>query len=290
MTRIGFSGKERGQVLLIVVLVLVIGLVVGLSVAARTITNLRISTEEENSQRAFSAAEAGIEQLLNSGDSSIPPTDFDNKTQYSATSNSISGTQFLINDGKTVFKDDGVDIWLVDHNADGSLNYSSGWQSPLITGNRNISFHWGDSATGCNEAAFEIIAITGSSAAPRTTRYGVDPCNARRVSNKFSSADNRPYSSAGQNFYFEYTITINNDVSKGIVVRVIPLYASARVAIRACNNNGLGGGNCTPLPSQGSRVESIGTDTTSNTARKIAVFQGFPKLPNEFFQYSLFNP
>ena len=52
---------QKGQILLLVVLVMTIALTIGLSLATRTITDIRTTTEEENSQRAFSAAEAGIE-------------------------------------------------------------------------------------------------------------------------------------------------------------------------------------------------------------------------------------
>src|SRR3990167_7914471 len=53
-----------GQILLIVVLAAVVSLTVGLSAISRTITNTRVTTEEANSQKALSAAEAGIEELL----------------------------------------------------------------------------------------------------------------------------------------------------------------------------------------------------------------------------------
>ena len=63
---------ERGQALLIVLLVMTVALTVGLSVATRTIVNVRITTQEEQSQRAFSAAEAGIEETLRTCTTSCP--------------------------------------------------------------------------------------------------------------------------------------------------------------------------------------------------------------------------
>lgn len=56
--------KRRGQILILVLLVVVVALAVGLSVASRNITNLRTSTQTEQSQRAFSAAEGGVEDVL----------------------------------------------------------------------------------------------------------------------------------------------------------------------------------------------------------------------------------
>lgn len=56
--------RQSGQILVLVLLVVVVALSVGLSVASRNITNIRTSTQTEQSQRAFSAAEGGIEDVL----------------------------------------------------------------------------------------------------------------------------------------------------------------------------------------------------------------------------------
>src|SRR3989338_1032652 len=56
--------KRRGQILILIILIVVVALAVGLSVASRNITNLRTSTQTEHSQRAFTAAEGGIEDVL----------------------------------------------------------------------------------------------------------------------------------------------------------------------------------------------------------------------------------
>lgn len=56
--------KKSGQILVLVLLVVVVILAVGLSVASRNLTNLRTSTQAEQSQRAFTAAEGGVEDAL----------------------------------------------------------------------------------------------------------------------------------------------------------------------------------------------------------------------------------
>lgn len=58
------AGYKSGQILVLVLLIVVVALSVGLSVASRNITNLRTSTQTEQSQRAFSAAEGGVEDVL----------------------------------------------------------------------------------------------------------------------------------------------------------------------------------------------------------------------------------
>src|SRR5581483_11095277 len=136
-----FNKKERehGQILLIVVLAMVVFLTVGLSVVSRSITNLRTSVDEENSQRAFSAAEAGVEQALKSGQgisiqTPLNATDPKNPTFIkSVTVTSQSATQLLLNNGNQILKDDGYDLWLSnypDYSAPQDYNLTVFWGIP----------------------------------------------------------------------------------------------------------------------------------------------------------------
>src|SRR3982751_5271728 len=58
--------NEKGQALLIVVLVMVVALTVTLSVVSRSIVNLKTSTQQTDSQKVLAAAEAGVEQSIQS--------------------------------------------------------------------------------------------------------------------------------------------------------------------------------------------------------------------------------
>ncbi|MBU0619066.1 hypothetical protein KKD62_02400 [Patescibacteria group bacterium] len=58
------KNREKGQVLLIVLLVTVVALTLGLGAISQSITDIKISEEEEESARAFNLAEAGIEEAL----------------------------------------------------------------------------------------------------------------------------------------------------------------------------------------------------------------------------------
>src|SRR3989344_9543942 len=62
--QVGLPRRQAGQILLIVILVIVISSTVGLSLVSRSITSLRTSTEEAESQEALAAAEAGGERAL----------------------------------------------------------------------------------------------------------------------------------------------------------------------------------------------------------------------------------
>lgn len=274
------SKLERGQILLIVVLVLVIGLVVGLSVATRSITNLRVSTEEENSQRAFSAAEAGVEQLLKTGSSSLNNPNLGNNASFTATTNRISGQQILVNGGKPVLKDDGVDVWL--------STYPT-YATPLTWPRFLVA--WGEPGVTCTStpqpAAVEIIVISGPIAAPTSRTYAYDPCPRN---NNFNNLSGGTQNQIVNGKTFQYATDPDDiQLTNALLVRIIPLYANAPIGVMPCDHTRL---DCAPsgLPEQGSTIESIGRDLNSSTTRKIAVFQGHPKLPNEFFQYSFFSP
>src|SRR3989344_3793955 len=58
------KSRKSGQILILVLLIVVVALAVGLSVASRNLTNLKTATQTEQSQRAFTAAEGGVEDVL----------------------------------------------------------------------------------------------------------------------------------------------------------------------------------------------------------------------------------
>ncbi len=278
--------KEAGQTLLIIVLVMVVALTVGLSVASRSIVNLRTSTEEDSSQRAFSAAEAGVERVLKTNQQ-IPAQssiDLGNNSKISQVQVlPVSGNEFLVNGGNPVSKDDGADIWLATHNADAeqTIDYSTSLSPQFFT------IYWGSSANGCSEAAIEVIVISGTIASSLTSkRYVYDPCGSRVASNRFDNNVGSGKTIGGKIFSYSTNITGPHaipNISNGLLVRVIPLYANTSIGVSTYNP---GGNNPTSLPSQGKQIESTGVSGT--TTRKITVFQGFPSLPAELFQYVMF--
>src|SRR3989344_4715713 len=98
--QVGLPRRQAGQILLIVILVIVISSTVGLSLVSRSITSLRTSTEEAEPQKAFSAAEAGIERALQ-GDLLIGSTTDGiftaNKSKYRVDIDQDSTSTFLVN-------------------------------------------------------------------------------------------------------------------------------------------------------------------------------------------------
>jgi len=267
---------QKGQILLIIILVMTVALTIGLSVATRTITNIRTSADEESSQRAFSAAEAGIEQVLqnnNSGNGS-----FTNNTTYQTSVSSVGGTGFLLNNGSPILKDTAVDVWLAPY-----PNMNTPWTGA-------VTIYWGSSSDNCTNseatnsmAALEIVLITGTKANPRLFNYPIDPCDARANVNRFDndSIDTNNTTAQGRTFGFRKSIEITN----GLLLRIIPLYAPTRGAIISCSCDG---NTIINFPPQGTLVTSTGS--SGDTQRKIVGFREYPKLPLQLFPFVIFAP
>lgn len=259
---------QKGQILLIVVLVMVTTLTIGLSVAARSITNIRTSQDAASSEKAFTAAEAGIEKSLTNSASSSGS--FTNSSTYQTQIITVAGNEFPLNNGSPVLKDDSSDIWLSTY-----PNYTNQWTGTL-------SIYWGQPTDNCTQsestntmAALEIVELSGSQNNPQMTRYDVDPCSARSLSNKFQYVPQGGGTVAGTNYMYKTTIP----VTQGLFVRVVPLYAPALIAAQTCPT-------CNQLPAQGTVVQSTGISAA--TQRTIITYHYYPKVPGEILQYGLF--
>lgn len=261
------KASEKGQALLIVILVMVVSLTIGLSVASRSIVNLRTSTEEENSQRAFSAAEAGVEKAITTGTGITAAQDLgNNATIKEVDIGEVSGTEFVLNGGNNVEKDNGIDLGL-------SQDYP-GYERPQ--GISSFYVHWGSQSDSCTTspptaAAIELIVLSGTLRFPQSARYAFDPCSR---GNNFSSPDSGSYIISGKTFKYRF----GGSISNGLIARIVPLYTNTPIGIRST----------TSLPSQGKVIQSTGA--SGGTERKITYFKGYPQLPVEFFQYILFSP
>ena len=294
--------RQGGQVLLVVVLVIIVASTIGLSVASRSITNIRTSTEEAESQKALSAAEAGIERAIQG---SIPigvqGQNPSNNSSYVAKVTPVESSSFIINGQSavlnaagdvintipnTVPKDEGADVWFVDHNANGDPIYSR--PKPI----NFVNLYWGTSSEECGNInsmpAIQVIVVTRDQSEPneiKSYRYVYDSCNRGNNFTKAEDAGNYKINGA-PGITFKYK-TPQNDLGRGIkdivLMRVIPIYKDAVIGIDTCNP---GGQNCEALPSQGYIISSTGTSGQAN--RKITVFKGYPQTYLPYLSYGLF--
>ena len=157
------AGKQSGQALLVVVLIMVVSLTIGLSVASKSITNYKSSTEQAESQKALSAAEAGIEQAIKTQTSTNGSVDM-KLSSFKTTVVDSSGQNILLNGGNVVSRDQGIDVWLSNY-----PNYSQ--PNPPVG---NLTIYWGTSVDPCDDPALEVALIYGTTANPSLTKAAFD--------------------------------------------------------------------------------------------------------------------
>lgn len=278
------SRGQGGQVLLIVILLVAVT-VVGLSLMTRNIVSLRIATEEAESQRAQAAAEAGVERVIQA---SIPigiSDSLTNNSQYETTVDEIKSSSFLINGGNNIPKDEGADVWFVDHDSNNAPVYSQAKSAQFF------NLYWGLASEVCGTptapAAIEAIVVTRDNTTGETKsyRYVYDACGTR--GNNFTQAEPGNFTVAGVTF--TNRTSPQNDLAKNVndivFIRVIPIYKDAVIAVSACNHSQTPA-TCTSLPSQGYVITSTGISGQANS--KFTVFKGYPQAYLPYLSYGLF--
>ncbi len=265
--RRSFSEASRqGQMLLVVVLTMIVALTVGLSVVSRTITNLRISRQSEESQRAFQAAEAGIEKTIESGSPSS--IDLSNNAKYTTNIDNPSGNSFVLNGSEIVEQDVGMDIWLSDY-----PDYSN----RICQSSCTVSINFNTSEQSCSagaenntQAGIEVVLLSGIVSNPTLNKYLFDPCSGRTT-----GASNVGSGTTIDGVTFIHSVSI--PVTNGIIARVIPIYNSVKIGLSSSVD----------LPIQGRIIESVGE--AGETVRKVQYFSSHPQLPLEIFPYSIIS-
>ncbi|MBI4100332.1 hypothetical protein HY439_01190 [Candidatus Microgenomates bacterium] len=278
------ANSERGQVLLIALLVMVVGLTVGLSVVARSITNIKISTQNEESQRAFFAAEAGLEVALLPngavGSGSVGSANYN----VTATETSPANNIFIF--PATVKVDDTRTLWLVKHDPADSTKLMD--SSAYYTA-QTINVCWQDAST---TPAMEIILIYKEGGNTyRVARGAYDPDGGR--GNNFSGVtSSSPPNCGSADLKYRKSISFTGDFNVNpadkilVALRLRPIYADVKIAVEGASAAGScpGGNGC--LPAQGKLFASTGTD--ANTTRKVQVFKSYPAFP-AIFDFVLFS-
>src|SRR3989338_627618 len=250
--------KRRGQVLVLVLLVVVVALAVGLSVASRNLTNLRTTTQTEQSQRAFNAAEGGIEDVLSRiSDPSI-----------------VSGSTFPVTVGDleasvTVNKENYF-FWTIPEGEVGQVDLKG---PPQATG--DIRIEWAvasDAVESDKPASIEVTQIYGTAPNYNQKRDaysgGIFPGERDELGFTPGSCN-----SLGD-FKCEVTITLELNP---VLLRIRPFWNRATVKVTGTN-----------LPVQQYEVISSATSDLGLT-RKIQVTKtAIPQLP-AVFDYVLYS-
>lgn len=289
---------ERGQALVLVLLSLAVVLTIVLFVLSRSITDIAVSTNQEASVRAFSAAEAGIENILVIGTAPAGSVTIGNATYTASIGDYAGGTSALPKDfpyPTSLSSGDSAITWFISHDASGNIVPDKGFTGGAL------KVCWGNSGTAAGSGTTPAIEVSVYyESTPRNistlkiARAVVDPNVARTSVNSFSSPDAGTCTIAGNNYEFQKTIDFSTIGATGIPVlsqstqgglifaRVRLLYNTDVPHVLGTTVNGVAG-DSDSLPSQGQGITSTGVAGTGqagvNTTRKVTVFQAWGETP-----------
>jgi len=299
LPRMGKSSSS-GQALILVVVVLAVALVAVLSVVSQTVTEVGVTTQEEDSLRAFNEAEAGVEYALfdpvigTSGQVNLGPQIQPNVDVSLALPS--NGRDFV--HPLRIGLGESLTFWLVSHDTTG-LYFSC--NPDCYTGD-SFDICWGE--LGSNVAAEVSLYydenLTGLGANPnfsgmRVATQVYDPDDTRNENstgggNQFLETNiaDGSCSISGQTFGYGASINWNsvltplpcNGNDGCIVMATVKLFYNATpqpVGISLALSG---------LPAQGIVIDSTGEQ--GGATRKINVYQAYPEAPF-VFQSALFS-
>ena len=295
---------QKGQVFIIIILLFMVISIIVLAVSSRSITDIKISQTSEESARAFSAAEAGIEEAVekiraNPADPGSGRTITSDElpsnaeatytiaVQAGSTKAFLSPTQ-LISDVQT------FQAYLADYLADPNL----------LTGNysgQHICILWGD--LGGDVAAIEATVIYKDTSVPPkivskrfafdpSTRAGMPAPQASNCATNVAAADNNL--GVDRTFAFAHKLSLVPPEIPGAAFCAPGVKCLQLFRIRLLFNPsapqyvGVLPQGSETLPPQGYKIESTGSVPEGGTKRKVQVFQSFPSLPT-IFDFAIFN-
>lgn len=274
--------KQKGQTLLVIVLIMAVLLTVGLAVVSRSITDIQISRQEEESAIVFSAAEAGIEEALKRGSASGPHKVSTKLGEITTTVTETplgGGTKFIFPGGGVVAGQTQT-LWLVGHDADGNLA-----PSVYYRGNQ-LQVHWGNANVGIGDTtpAIEISLIYEEGGLFKVARWTGDPFTTRTPPNKFDLPDIGSFPIGGTTFRFRKTIGL--PVGAGIVPYALRMkfFYSQPVVRHSLGVLAVGVGN--DLPKAGKCYQA--TANYQGNTRRVEQCQ-FYKAPPGIFDYVLYS-
>jgi len=279
--------RESGQALLIVLLSMAVVLTIVLSILSFSVTDVAISSREEEALRAFSAAEAGIEKSLLAGTGSIGS--FEAASFDAAVTNVGEGAKtFVYPQGLAL--GDTATVWFVSH-ADTS-GFVCSAEKPCFTGSQ-IKVCWGRSGTSdavpvtpALEASVVYLATPGDYSSARIARAAIDPNASRRGTNLFAAPSAGGCVVEGNSYAFQTTLDFS---TLGILPAVYNVenglqYMTVKLLYNTTTAHGFGVdvnfAGATLLPSQGDKIVSTGT--AGEATRKVEVFRLFSNLPTAF--------
>ena len=290
--------NQKGQVILLLILVMTVALAIGLSIVQKSLVDVSTASKVEQSSRAFSAAEAGIEKALQESNTTVHSTlEFtDNSSQVTQIIDTglipvvpTDNSRQAVLEYPPLAKEEVVQVWLADLNSISNPPAVHYAQSTL-------DVYWGNSAT--DKAALELTLVY----------YGTDPADTVDPSTVKYRSKKRYLDQISRGNSFEVMTATDCPVggykheSTTIyqckkILNFTPIQTSGLMLIRtrllynaisqsfAVQAVGTCRKACS-LPPQAKSIVSTGA--SGETQRKVQVFQLNKVVPN-YFDYAIFS-
>lgn len=240
------TGQE-GQIGVIILLLTVVLLTIGLSISSRSITDIRLSRQEEQTSRAFDAAEAGIEEALRKD------------LQQLAQETQIGGPQ-TVNIGELAASYEVAEENVLETEIDEGETIEVNLEG-LGPGDR-VRVDWAKES--CSAAAAIVVAVFDSDSVDRTP---YDGCSSRASTNGFETNGVQAGSDG-------YTFSRTFNPSAGVqFMRIRAVHAGTAIRIAGDNRD---------LPVQFWRIHSEAQTELGQETRAVEVTQTLPAPPSIF--------
>lgn len=266
--------NRSGQVLVLVLLVVVVALSIGLSVASRNITNLKTATQSERSQRAFSAAEGGVEDIL----SKLNQVVTDIRTGTSSSGCPVSGSsatcQVDVGDIRATVDVKTSNIY------ESIIDLGMVGQIDLKDYSGNIQIEWSKTGESADPATLEVIEYyqpaLGTYSQKREAWKGLVAGIRPNETGSFST----PGTSCSGTFRVCTVFTVDPSVlGTGKYLRIRPFWSKATVKVSALSGS---------IPLQTVNLESTARTNEGITRKVLVTRNALPALPAAF-DYALFS-
>jgi hypothetical protein len=317
------KNSQKGQILIVFLLVLVIGLAIALSIASRSVTDVQQTTTSDESNRAYFAAEAGVENALKKiEDGSITTSTIasgggkDTTASLNLTSTNRSNSDVSVKDlsiaSGVVFeypaslsKDEVAQVNLMENFNNVTTACSPGCVSAKgIRPGDTLDIYWDESGS-TKQPAIEVSIVTCDAPCTNSSNFNMykmafDPSAAVHGNNFCTGGaigvGGVQTTNLGNSINFRYRVsmTLTSNVYSGfscpandvVTGGQAPVLARVRMLYESGIKLAVGNG-ANRLPNQGYQVESLGK-TGSGVARKLIVNRLYPSLP-AVFDYVLYN-
>lgn len=277
------KSTQSGQILLIVLLAVAVVATVVLSVVSRSVVDVGVTTREEESLRAFSAAEAGLEEALITASPGETVTGDFQDTESTVSTYSVDVRSFPENLRQfsypySLVSGETGTVWFVTRDDNEFLDCDN--SNPCFNEN-SLNLCWGTPSSGRSDTlpAIEVSVLYRTQAGEyAVSRNGYDPISSRASDNNFQYASASCSAFPGE---FASQATINfragglniPSTATMMAMRVKMLYNGTVPHSFAVSAGA-------DLPTQGKQVSSEGV--AGEATRRINAFMLHPEIPHIF--------